>query len=199
MIRLTVSRRSLRQACVVVLAGSLFGCQSKSTEPTAQQSAQQSAQPTPEASAQEAAAADPKGAAPEGSDPRTYGEPLELREAIDLAELLRSPGAHEGQTVLVEGLVRRACSAKGCWLELATSAAPDAPGCRVTFKDYGFFVPTDSAGATARVQGVVQVTEVGSHHVEHLEGEGATFENKKSDGTATELRVVATGVELRRS
>ena len=100
--------------------------------------------------------------------------------------------------MLVEGLVRRACSAKGCWLEIATSAAPDAPGCRVTFKDYGFFVPTDSAGTTARVQGVVQVTKVGSHHVEHLEGEGATFKDKESDGTATELRVVATGVELRR-
>ncbi len=84
-------------------------------------------------------------------------------------------------------------------MEIATVKDDAAPGCRVTFKDYGFFVPTDSQGADARVQGLVEVTEVPKSRVDHLEGEGAKFAHKNADGSATEVRIVATGVELRRS
>ncbi len=73
-----------------------------------------------------------------------------------------------------------------------------AAGCRVTFKDYGFFVPTDSAGSEALVEGTLEVATVKARHVEHLEEEGASFSDKQSDGTAREVRLVATGVELRR-
>ena len=72
------------------------------------------------------------------------------------------------------------------------------PGCRVTFKNYGFFVPTDSAGAQARVQGVVEVEKVNPSLVRHLEEEGAVFAHKDPDGSAREVRIVASGVELRR-
>jgi hypothetical protein len=68
----------------------------------------------------------------------------------------------------------------------------------VTFKDYGFFVPLDSAGSTAKVQGTVEVKTVAATEVEHLESEGAKFAGKQPDGTAREVRMVATGVELRR-
>jgi hypothetical protein len=140
-----------------------------------------------------------QGTAPAASAKKTYGEPLTAQAPVELTALVGSPEAHAGKTVVVEGVVRRACSAKGCWLELASGQDADAPGFRVTFKDYGFFIPTDSAGARARVQGVVEVTEVKKSHVEHLEGEGATFDKKHPDGTATEVRVVATGVELEKS
>ena len=54
--------------------------------------------------------------------------------------------------------MRKACEKKGCWMELAADAK--GPGVRVTFKDYGFFVPLDSAGRTAKVEGVVKVAEL---------------------------------------
>jgi hypothetical protein len=69
---------------------------------------------------------------------------------------------------------------------------------RVTFKDYGFFVPIDSAGAEARVQGVVAVETVAARYVKHLEEEGARFASKADDGTAREVRLVANGVELKK-
>ena len=81
-------------------------------------------------------------------------------------------------------------------MELAESAAESEQGCRVTFKDYGFFVPTDSAGARARAQGLLKVKRVEAPSVNHLEAEGARFENKSPDGSAQELRLVANGVEL---
>jgi len=83
-------------------------------------------------------------------------------------------------------------------MELATDSTPSAAACRVTFKDYGFFVPTDSAGAEAQVEGQVAVKRVRAAHVKHYEGEGATFPSKREDGSADEVRIVATGVELTR-
>jgi hypothetical protein len=133
---------------------------------------------------------------PEGTP---FGTPITGGDARKpLAEVLKAPDTFAGKTVLVEGHVRKACSRKGCWMELAESADPKAAGCRVTFKDYGFFVPTDSAGSEALVEGTLEVATVKARHVEHLEEEGASFSDKQSDGTAREVRLVATGVELRR-
>jgi hypothetical protein len=70
--------------------------------------------------------------------------------------------------------------------------------CRVTFKDYGFFVPTDSAGARAKIQGKLATRVVEAAAVQHLEAEGARFRNKRADGTATEVRLIASAVQLER-
>jgi hypothetical protein len=70
--------------------------------------------------------------------------------------------------------------------------------CRVTFKDYAFFVPTDSAGAQVKIQGRLDTREVEAAAVDHLEAEGARFRNKKADGSATEVRLIASAVELTR-
>jgi hypothetical protein len=125
----------------------------------------------------------------------TRGEALKGAPAVKLSELLAKPQAHEGKTVLVEGQVRKACAKKGCWMELAEGAK--GAGVRVTFKDYGFFVPLDSAGASARVEGVVKVTELSDAMAKHYEAEGATVP-RGSDGKPREVQMVATGVELRR-
>ncbi len=125
----------------------------------------------------------------------TRGEPLKGAPAVTLAELLSKPQAHEGKTVRVEGQVRKACEKKGCWMELAEGAK--GAGVRVTFKDYGFFVPLDSAGSSARVEGVVKVTELSDGMAKHYEAEGATVP-RGTDGKPREVQLVATGVELRR-
>ncbi|HMK73559.1 MAG TPA: DUF4920 domain-containing protein [Myxococcaceae bacterium] len=119
------------------------------------------------------------------------GQPLPKGTPVSVDVVLKE--AKDGQPVLVEGTVRRACSHRGCWMELASASQ----GLRVTFKDYGFFVPTDSAGARARVAGAVTVTTLSREEADHLAGEGAALE-RAPDGTAREVRVVATGVELRR-
>jgi hypothetical protein len=129
---------------------------------------------------------------------RVFGAPLGAAPHKDLDTVLKYPGKFADAPVAVNGHVRRACSKKGCWMELATSKDPGAPACRVTFKDYGFFVPTDSAGTAARLEGTVILRRVEKKLVEHLEAEGATFASKADDGTADEVRIVATGVELSR-
>ena len=142
--------------------------------------------------------ASPMHAAAAATSKSAHGEPIAVEEALPLATVIANPDAYAGKKVIVDGKVRRACESKGCWLELAPTAEKGTQGCRVTFKDYGFFVPLDSAGATARVEGVISVREVPPEEVAHLEAEGAFFAHKAADGSAHELQIVASGVELRR-
>ncbi|HTV24147.1 MAG TPA: DUF4920 domain-containing protein [Polyangiaceae bacterium] len=132
--------------------------------------------------------------APAGGTVSHYGGTLEPASSVPLTNLLQDPKAYAEQTVTTEGKVQRACSRKGCWMEIGSGE--DA--CRVTFKDYGFFVPTDSAGAYAKIQGRLDTREVEAAAVQHLESEGARFRNKKPDGSATEVRLIASAVELTR-
>lgn len=151
------------------------------------------AQPAPKAEAAPAAAAAP---ASDGWK-LTRGNPLKGAKAVKLADVLAKPQAHDGKTVLLEGQVRKACERKGCWMELAANGQDKGPGVRVTFKDYGFFVPLDSAGAQARVEGVLKVAELTDSRAEHYESEGAIVP-RGADGKPREVQLVATGVELRR-
>lgn len=126
-----------------------------------------------------------------------FGQPLRSLTPTPLADILARPADFDGRTVAVEGHVARACTRKGCWMEIATDARESAPSCRVTFEDYAFFVPKDSPGAQARLEGKVTTSRIKPSHVEHLESEGARFSNKNADGSALEVQIVATGVELR--
>jgi hypothetical protein len=127
---------------------------------------------------------------------KVFGAPLGSSPTVGLADVLKAPDKFAEQSVLVEGDVRRACTRKGCWMELSEGADASAPGCRVTFKDYGFFVPTDSAGSKARVEARVESKQLKPELVAHMESEGAKFAQKEPDGSAREVRLVATGVEL---
>lgn len=124
------------------------------------------------------------------------GEKLKGLPKTELASLLKTPSDFDGKPVFVEAKVRKACERKGCWMELAP-AAGKGPGVRVTFKDYGFFVPLDSAGRTAKVEGVVKVADLSEETAKHYESEGAVVPRGK-DGKPREVQLVATGVELRK-
>ena len=125
----------------------------------------------------------------------TRGEKLTGAKSVELAAILAAPSDYEGKTVTVEAKIRKTCEKKGCWMELA--GTEKGPGVRVTFKDYGFFVPLDSAGSTAKVEGVVKVAMLEEARAKHYEAEGATVPRGK-DGKYREVELVAAGVELRK-
>ncbi len=125
------------------------------------------------------------------------GAAIQGKASVALKDVLAAPDKHAGKALVVEGTVRKVCQTAGCWMELAESDKADAAGMRVTFKDFGFFVPTNSAGAKAKVEGTVQVTQLTDEQAKHLEAEGGKVA-RGADGKAREVRLVATGVELRR-
>lgn len=107
---------------------------------------------------------------------------------VAVAKVLENPAGYSKSPVVVEDVIEKNCTNKGCWMVLG--------GMRVTFKDYGFFVPLDSKGMLARAEGVTSVKVLSKQDVDHLESEGAKFK-RNADGTANEVSFVASGVELR--
>lgn len=144
------------------------------------------------------ACAGPAASAPKNAATvKTFGAAIDKSQApAELSKVLAAPDEFAQKRVLVSGTVRAVCQNKGCWMELATAKDAAAPGCRVTFKDYGFFVPKTSGGKVARVDGTLVVKTISAEEVAHMESEGATVKNKAADGSAREVRLVANGVEI---
>jgi hypothetical protein len=123
------------------------------------------------------------------------GENLSISPLVSISALLKDPKQYEGKTVIVEGVAERVCAKKGCWMELVPKSGE--PGMRVTFKNYGFFVPTDSKGMKVKAEGQISVKVLSKDDADHLAGEGARLK-RNPDGTANEISFVATGVELQK-
>jgi hypothetical protein len=114
-----------------------------------------------------------------------FGKPLKGLKATPLAEVLLSP--KDGSTVRLEGKAETVCKSKGCWVVLKDGDK----SVHVTFEDYSFFVPKDSAGKTIALEGKVKVKAPDPSEVAHLKGEGA------GAAAASRVSVEAYGVELR--
>jgi hypothetical protein len=115
----------------------------------------------------------------------TFGQPLRGLPAAALADVLAKPEA--GASVRLEGVIERVCQNKGCWLALKQGER----SVHVTFAGYAFFVPKDSAGRPAALEGRVLVRRPDPDDVAHLKDEGA------GEAAAARVSIEATGVELR--
>jgi hypothetical protein len=114
-------------------------------------------------------------------------------KAVSLATVLETPADYSKTPVVVEGVIASSCDKKGCWMQLVPEEGKR--GIRVTFKDYGFFIPLDAKGMKARAEGVTVVKTLSKEQADHLEEEGAKF-TRNADGTAVETSFVANGVVL---
>jgi hypothetical protein len=123
------------------------------------------------------------------------GEPLPDRAALPLGVVLQDVESYakQNEPVFISGVVERNCTTKGCWMQVAP--APGEKGVRVTFKDYGFFIPLNSKGMKVKAVGTIVTKHHDKDHVDHLEAEGAALQ-RNADGSATEITLVASGVEL---
>lgn len=127
-----------------------------------------------------------------------YGAEFTGAAKQQLTRVLAKPEQYKDKPMTLSGVVQRVCQRKGCWMELASSKEEKAARCRIRFKDYGFFVPTNSEGAKAQVEGILMVNKVAPGRVKHLEEEGAVFDAKNADGSAFETQLIASAVELER-
>jgi hypothetical protein len=124
-----------------------------------------------------------------------YGEAIQARRARSLGKVLAKPGRHLERPMLLEGEVSEVCAKKGCWMVLSDGERQ----VRVTFEDYGFFVPRDIDGVLARVEGVLSERLVPIAEVRHyLEDAGRHEEAALVTRPERSYTFVATGVMLRR-
>jgi len=98
----------------------------------------------------------PKAQATQPPAPNTSGEYGDVKFNAKEAKAISSAPT-EGDLV-IKTTVAEVCPKKGCWMNV--QGAKSGEQVRVTFKDYGFFVPTELAGKEVALQG---------HYVKHIE------------------------------
>ena len=122
------------------------------------------------------------------------GEPIGDSRRVSFADALKEPQSYAGETVVIEGVVRRVCQKEGCWVEIGPKG--DGEGSvRVTF-DHKFSVPKDASEMNFRAEGRLKVKRLSKETVEHLVKDDGAKIKAKPDGTADEVTFLATGVEL---
>lgn len=124
--------------------------------------------------------------------PAAFGGAVTLETPVPLSEALNRPDAYKDKEILLEGVVKAVCKKKGCWLVLDDGEKD----LRITFKDYGFFVPKDAAGKKVRAQGLLFKETQSAKTVKHfLKDEGASKERIKAvKGPVETVSFVASGV-----
>ncbi|MBT8081358.1 MAG: DUF4920 domain-containing protein [Gammaproteobacteria bacterium] len=124
----------------------------------------------------------------------TFGSPLDdAVPAVDLEQVTASGEELVGKTVRVVTRVSEVCAKKGCFF----IAQEGDSVVRVSFKDYGFFVPTDISGKLVTLVGEVVVKEVtveqAAHYAEDLGDAATAFKPGKT------FEIVATAVRVPRT
>ncbi len=121
-----------------------------------------------------------------------YGAAITGTSPLSLQAALKKLDSAASADVLIESKVDKVCVVKGCWMAL-TNAKDEV---RVTFKDYGFFVPSTIIGKTVIVEGklekVVMSLEDTKHYVKDAGGDPSTVTQPR-----TEYRIIANGVAVK--
>jgi hypothetical protein len=82
---------------------------------------------------------------------------------LSLADLMKNENEYLDQEVMVATRIAKVCQKKGCFF-VAQEGASTA---RVTFKDYGFFIPTDSGGKNVVLLGTFSRKSISKEQAEH--------------------------------
>ena len=80
----------------------------------------------------------------------THGEGITSENTLSVDEFLSRVDDREN-TFKVRGTIEEVCQMKGCWVTLENDRGVNV---RVTFKDYGFFVPKDISGREVIIEGI---------------------------------------------
>ena len=122
-----------------------------------------------------------------------FGASFENLEQSTNWKVYENLNAPDTTTTQLTGRITEVCQAKGCWMKVDLENGKQV---FVKFKDYGFFVPLDSADKDVVMNGKAFVEEMSVEEQRHYaEDEGATKEAiAKITKPKKTLRFVADGV-----
>jgi len=127
-----------------------------------------------------------------GEDYEVFGSPFDSdAQPLSLTELINQSKKLEGQQVIADGTIKEVCQKKGCFFMLADGEKQ----ARITFKDYGFFIPTNTAGKYVKIAGTFNVKELSKEKAKHY-AEDAGEDPDEVDGPQKEYSLVATSVKI---
>jgi hypothetical protein len=125
----------------------------------------------------------------------TYGGEFTIEEEpVTLASALETG---ESGTYKIKARVEKVCKKKGCWFTLNDEGVEQPV--RVKMKDYGFFVPRNSDGATAIVEGELErrvVPEAEAQHYADDEVAGTDKKPRKVEGDQEKWEMMITAAQI---
>lgn len=121
-----------------------------------------------------------------------YGSAFESSEQpLSLEKLLSKSDSYENKQVVAEGEIRQVCQKKGCFFILADGEKE----ARITFKDYDFFIPTNTTGKKVVLKGTFNVKKLSEKKAKHY-AKDAGEDPEKINGPQEEYSLVATSVKI---
>ncbi len=97
-----------------------------------------------------------------------HGQKISSSDAISTSDLLDKVTDQEAE-FKVRGTIEEVCQMKGCWMTLRNDQGANI---RVTFKDYGFFVPKDISGSEVIIEGVANKEVLSEDMARHYAEDG---------------------------
>lgn len=121
-----------------------------------------------------------------GGEVPVAGDLVTLKQAISDLEQGR-----EG-FVKIKGQVTEVCQAKGCWMILVDGDTY----ARVTFEDYGFFVPIETSMQRSIIYGQLSEHVLSGAQAEHFAKDAGAQSTIKLEGEVREYSILARAVQL---
>jgi hypothetical protein len=124
-----------------------------------------------------------------------YGADINTKGAIPATQVLAKLSDQESVDLKVEGTIVEVCQMKGCWM---TMDIGNGKTMRITFKDYGFFVPKASSGYKAVMEGKLSKQMVDVATLKHYAEDAGKSEEEIAKITEPEetLNFEAVGVVI---
>ena len=124
----------------------------------------------------------------------SFGNTLTINKSMELKQVLKNFKDYRSKNVLIEGVVKKVCLKKGCWMVVSSGKNQ----MRVTFKDYGFFVPNHILNKKVAVEGIIHRKWESEGETRHfMEDEGALKKDiLKIKGGRAVYHFVASGVKV---
>ncbi len=126
-----------------------------------------------------------------GSNYEVFGDPMPNKWAgLSLIDLIDQKQRHLGKEVRVSAKIAQVCQAKGCFF----IAMEGEKWARITFRDYGFFVPTDAASSLALIEGIFSEVQLSGTQAHHYQSDLGSRSRVATDNSSPEYSIVASSV-----
>jgi hypothetical protein len=124
----------------------------------------------------------------------TFGVKLDSAlPKLSMASLVTDSNSHLAKPFQVEARIANVCQKKGCFF-IAQQAQHIL---RVSFRDYGFFIPTDSSGKTVILAGELVKKDISPEQAAHFKADLNNETDTVQPGVVYEI--VAVSVKIPRS
>ncbi|MDP1930072.1 MAG: DUF4920 domain-containing protein [Gammaproteobacteria bacterium] len=128
---------------------------------------------------------------------QSFGDTMPAEgEAVSLQTAISALETGQAQEVKVMGQITEVCQAKGCWMLLVDGESY----ARITFKDYAFFVPTETSMQRAVVYGVLEDATLSANEAAHFAQDAGNAEARDellaAGKSIREYSLVAAAVQL---